>query len=167
MMNIEWETRMQTSEAAQEIVEPFRRIVSTAMQRVREGDIDSLSRQRVALSHDASRRVYLVSDVSVERSGLLGRTIKSTGYLDGGLFVEGIQLDESGTPVGELVAIQIPREVPRTTQESLFLQRSSNPEDADRLANELTSARKVNQDVYNNALKTLRESREEAQNPLN
>lgn len=151
---------MQTTEAAKEIVEPFKRVVSIAMRRVREGETDNLKRQRVALSHNASKRIYLVSDVFVEKGGLLGRTVSSTGTLDCGLFVAGIQLDQSGLPLSALVSIQIPRSVALTTQENLFLQRGSNPEDVDRLAEELASAQKVKQDIYINAFKALMINRE-------
>jgi len=135
MIAIDREQRMRASEASQKIVEPFRKVVEIAMRRVREGLIDDLGRQRVVLLDEAAKRIYQVTDVSV-RVNKFGR-VTSKGWLEGGLFIDGVQLDEEGEGVSSLVSIQIPREVSLVDKRSLYGLRGSDPEDVKRLAKEL------------------------------
>ncbi len=81
------------------------------------------------------------------------------GGLRDGLYVNGIQLDESGKPVDDLVGIQIPRSAEETNQDSLFLQRESDPQDAKRLARELLEAKTVSQEEYDAAEEALWEEK--------
>src|SRR4030067_1920559 len=161
MISIELNKRMQITEASTDIVEPFKRVVEVAMRRVREGVVDSFKRQRVVLEHDAGNRVYQVIDVHVEKRRLRRKVRSTEGFgMQYGLFIDCIQLDESGNPVSEPNSIQLPRDVSLTTQKNLFLQRGTNPEDINRLAEELAGARKVGQDRYDVAVRKLRERQE-------
>lgn len=148
--------RMSATEASPELVEPFKRVVQTAMIRVREGDVDTLNRQRVTLRDDVSKRVYLVTDVEVSRTWALGRTFVSQRDLKYGLFVEGIQLDDTGEPISRLTGIQIPRDHKLVNQDTLYLQRGSDPEAVLVLARELENSQRFPQRKYNQLVETLR-----------
>jgi hypothetical protein len=146
---VDQEIRSKITEASEGIVEPFKKVVGVAMKRVREGKVDSLQRQRVGLFHEEENRIYLVTDVSVRYEGLRRKVISDRRLgLEGGLFVDGIQLDKTGSPLRRLVTIQIPRDVNITNSEMLYLQRSSDPLDVERLAKELKEAKKVQISEY-------------------
>ena len=144
--------RVYLKEASMQLVEPFQQVVKIAMQRVREGEIDKNGIQKVALFHEASRRLYEVSDVEVKKEGFLfGRRVVSVEPLHNGLFIYGFQFTRDGKQVDPLEGIQLPRSVDLTTQQNLFGERDCRPEDARRLARELQEAKKVTLDEYDRA----------------
>jgi len=137
--NLKEGERVRIKEASNELIEPFKKVVAVAMQRVREGTIDSSNRQMVMLSDDVNNREYNIIDVSVYQ---LGGVVMSTRFLDGGLFIEAFQLEEKNKP-RKLFSIQLPRDPDQVNKESLYLQRGSIPNNVKMLAAALSSARKL------------------------
>lgn len=142
--------RFSIDKASPELVEPIQQVVKAAMRRVRNGYIDDLDRQAIALKYGHTRRLYLIQDVSVSKT-LFGRRKASTGTLDCGLFVSGVQLNEQGDAVSSLVPIQIPRDINFVTQENLFCFRGSDPKMIELLAQELSDAERIEMSEYSQA----------------
>ena len=44
MLRVDYEQKMRTAEAAPEKMDPFKNVVRVAIQRVREGEVDSVNR---------------------------------------------------------------------------------------------------------------------------
>lgn len=151
MISVDHERRSRITEADPELVEPFKKVVKAAMEKVGEGEIDTLGRQRITLMHDGTSRLYHISDI---HGGLI-----KPGDLDGGLFINCIQLDELENPLYQFVGIQIPRDVGHTTQGNLFLQRGNKPGEVERLAAELSTAKIVDEEEYNTAVRKLLSAR--------
>jgi len=138
--NLEREERARIPEASVELVEPFKKVVNIAMQRVREGTIDSLNRQTVTLSEGENSRVYKITDCSV---GELGGVVISTGCKANGLLIGAYQLDKAENSFDKLLPTQLPRDPGQVNKETLYWQRGIKPKNVEMLAVALSSARKL------------------------
>ena len=127
-------------EASEKLIDPFQKVVNIAMQRVREGHIDSLNRQTVTLSDDKNNREYEITDYSV---GELRGAVISKGLLDVGLFIDAIRLDTTGNQDKWIFSIQLPRNPDLVNKENLDKLRGFNSKEVDELAVALSSARKL------------------------
>lgn len=106
----EWESNESDREINQSH-ELTKRLVETAMGRVREGAIDSAFRQRVILahlSHNRIERLFRVTDAEVESTP---NGVRSIGYLQKGLFIDIANLTGDEL-MGDLVTLMnLPRDV--------------------------------------------------------
>ena len=138
--NLEREKIRGIPEASEKLIDPFQKVVNIAMQRVREGHIDSLNRQTVTLSDDKNNREYEITDYSV---GELRGAVISKGLLDVGLFIDAIRLDTTGNQDKWIFSIQLPRNPDLVHKENLDKLRGFNSKEVDELAVALSSARKL------------------------
>jgi hypothetical protein len=145
MINYEANSAMHI-EVPASIVEPYKEVVRTAMQRLDEARVNEFGRREVALFDAQTNRLYHVSDIGM---------FDNIPILKTGLFIDGLQLDEKGKPIRKFTGIQIPRSPEYVNRQTLFIVRGSKKEDVERLAAELNSATRVDIQVNTAAWETF------------
>jgi hypothetical protein len=137
--NLEREERARIKEASEELVKPFIKVVTVAMQRVREGPVDSFNRQRIDLFDENNSRGYVITDVLIDEST---GVVESKGDLSLGLLIGAFQLKGENL-FTRLFSIQLPRDPGEVNKKNLYWQRGSIPKSVEMLADSLSSARKI------------------------
>ena len=110
----ELKRRLKAMEASPRLIKPFRAVVRAANERVFDGEVEPSGVTRVYLQHDGGHRLYSISATQpavrlTTQVEVPGQGIASREALGGRLSIHGVQLDESGTPMRILDAMDLPR----------------------------------------------------------
>ncbi|MBI2028719.1 MAG: hypothetical protein HYT07_03880 [Candidatus Levybacteria bacterium] len=123
-------------QALKELVDPTKRVVKIAMEKVREGKVDDLGRQSVILKSKDTHKLFEIIDTHVnQKSG----DVISVGLLNMGLFVYEFLRGENESLTNG-IGIQIPRSVDYVNLLSISFLRGLDSTQIDLLAEELSSA---------------------------
>lgn len=144
------------------LINPTKRLVEVAMLKVREGEIDSFSRQKATFENTSAHRLFEITDVHVRKAK--GKIVSVDGA-GCGLFIYEIELDMTGKPIKRGLGVQIPRARDAVSVGNMYHLRTVQPSEMERLADELSTATKVPEEKYdaaNNALFELEKDRGEA-----
>lgn len=138
-------TRMSMSEAPQALVEPTRRVVEIALEKLNEhGTVDNLDRQHAVLKNTKTNTIYLLSRVGIEvtrnSKGVVIEIETPLGQDGNGLFVEGLQLMMTSRILKGIDAFQTPQNPNFVTKENIFILRGILPESMSGLADNLKEA---------------------------
>ena len=144
--------RKNPSETLEALIEPVQQVVKIAINKVREGEVDEVSKQKVALENVEAGKLYQIIDLRVKKTS---EGVISIGDLSGGLFIREIILDENEKPVNEGLSIQAPRSEAAVNTRSIYLLRNLAPEAMDKLAKELEEAEVVSASRYQEAYDDL------------
>jgi hypothetical protein len=115
-------------------------LVEVAMQRVREGDISFNQIQRVLLSSNDERKLYLITDTWV-MTRLSDSKVISLGDPASGLFVDTIEINENG--VHKRGRIELSRSKLRTTRRNNLFLSERTPSELEILASDIEAASKI------------------------
>lgn len=153
--------RLKAMEASPRLIKPFRAVVRAANERVFDGEVDEPSGvTRVYLQHEGGHRLYSISatqpavrlttQVEVSGQGIVSREV-----LGGRLSIHGVQLDESGTPMRILDAMDLPRNPDNVTVPNLLHVRQAIPADMLLLAEEIRTAVPISAEVYYGGIEAM------------